>query len=187
MKERVDLHVAQHVAGKYIDLLKPFCDRIQVAGSVRRKRPRVGDIEIVCIPKTVVTKDGMFHEQTVRAPGFAKALSDANVNLLKGDPRTGKYTQMMTTEGIQIDLFMPNKDNWGRIYMIRTGSSEFSQFMAGRWVKWGYKAIDGVLWEVDEFKNPLRIVTTPTEKSIFELLSLKVVPPHKRNQKGLPR
>ncbi len=187
MKEYVDLHVAQHVAGKYIDLLKPFCDKIKVAGSIRRKRPRVGDIEIVCIPKTEGIPDGMFNEQTVRALGFAKVLSDAKVDLLKGNPKEGKYVQMMTTENIQIDLFMLNKINFGRLYMVRTGSADFSTWMAERWVKWGYKGIEGQLWLVDEFKNPLKRISTPTEKSIFDLLGLKVIPPHKRNQRGLPR
>ena len=40
------LPIAQHI----VDSLSPFCERIELAGSLRRKRPMVGDIEIVAIP-----------------------------------------------------------------------------------------------------------------------------------------
>lgn len=39
------------VAGELKDKLEPACKRIEVAGSLRRCQPDVGDIELVCIPK----------------------------------------------------------------------------------------------------------------------------------------
>ncbi len=186
MKEKVDLVVAKDIADRYVNLLKPFCDKIQIAGSVRRKRPRVGDIEIVCIPKTVEVPDGLFDVKRERVRGFTQALLDVNIRIIKGNPHTGKYAQIYTTEKIQIDLFMAQHDNWGFIYMIRTGSSEFSQYMGKRWTTWGYKGIDGHLNRLDTNGKPVEVIPTPTEKSFFNLLGLAVVPPTKRNQKGLP-
>ena len=44
------------IAEKLILDLKPFCDKVEVAGSIRRQRPEVGDIEIICIQKNINTR-----------------------------------------------------------------------------------------------------------------------------------
>ena len=41
---------AERIAAAIVADLAPFCDRIQVAGSVRRRKEFVGDIELVAIP-----------------------------------------------------------------------------------------------------------------------------------------
>jgi DNA polymerase/3'-5' exonuclease PolX len=35
--------------------LAPYCDRIEIAGSIRRRNPSVKDIELVAIPRQVPT------------------------------------------------------------------------------------------------------------------------------------
>ncbi|MEW6287659.1 MAG: hypothetical protein AB1509_15670 [Chloroflexota bacterium] len=52
MKTKLPLPEAQKIAARVIDALAPHCQRIEVAGSIRRQSPQVGDIEIVCQPKT---------------------------------------------------------------------------------------------------------------------------------------
>src|SRR6476620_865884 len=42
---------AEQVARNVVGLMRPFCDRIEIAGSVRRGVAEVKDIEIVCIPR----------------------------------------------------------------------------------------------------------------------------------------
>jgi DNA polymerase/3'-5' exonuclease PolX len=50
-KQRIPLARARIIAGEIVDLLTPVCERIEVAGSVRREKATVGDnIEIVCVP-----------------------------------------------------------------------------------------------------------------------------------------
>ncbi len=46
------------IAAKIRTELEPFCDRIEIAGSIRRKKPNVKDVEIVAIPKPYET--GLF-------------------------------------------------------------------------------------------------------------------------------
>ena len=43
--------VARAVAEGLVKLLKPGCRRIEIAGSLRRKKKEVEDIELLCIPK----------------------------------------------------------------------------------------------------------------------------------------
>ena len=54
----MEYEVAIEIAEKVKALLLPHCERIEIAGSVRRKKPNVKDIEIVAIPKPFDT--GLF-------------------------------------------------------------------------------------------------------------------------------
>ncbi len=46
----MQLERAQRVAREVIERLSPYCQKIEVAGSVRRKKPTVNDIDFVLIP-----------------------------------------------------------------------------------------------------------------------------------------
>jgi hypothetical protein len=50
-KQRIPLARARIIAGEVLDLLSPVCERIEIAGSVRREKATVGDIEILCAPR----------------------------------------------------------------------------------------------------------------------------------------
>ena len=65
---------AERIAAAIVADLAPFCARIQVAGSVRRHKAVVGDIEIVAIPRYAPT--GFFGDCT------ANLLGDCTANLL---------------------------------------------------------------------------------------------------------
>ena len=51
MKSRLQYDYAFALAQEAILNLTPACIKIEIAGSLRRRRPTVGDIEIVCILK----------------------------------------------------------------------------------------------------------------------------------------
>lgn len=50
-KRKVPLSIAHKAAQRLRAHLEPFCERVEVAGSIRRGKPQVSDIEIVAIPK----------------------------------------------------------------------------------------------------------------------------------------
>jgi DNA polymerase/3'-5' exonuclease PolX len=50
-KTRWSLQYVEDVGAELITLLGPACQRIQIAGSVRRQRPDPGDLEILAISK----------------------------------------------------------------------------------------------------------------------------------------
>jgi len=115
--------------------LAPHCDRISIAGSVRRRKPEVGDIEIVAIPKPYDV--GLF------SSGVATVLEQWQK--VKGELPC-KYTQRILPEGIKLDVFFANPDNWGLILGIRTGSADYSHHvLACGWVRCGYTSIGGML------------------------------------------
>ncbi len=164
------LKQATEIAEQARETLSPYCDRIEIAGSIRRRKPEVKDIEIVCIPKR--HQSGLFAEDTEVEPFFARAVDRWPGT--KGTPH-GKYTQRILPGGIMLDLFMATPENWGLIYAMRTGSAAFShRVLAVGWVRAGYKSEDGMLRKNGE------AVPVREEDDLFELIGVAWVAPEGR-------
>ena len=149
------------IACRVLDALRPFSDRIEIAGSIRRKCRDCGDIEIVWIPN----KHGQW-------PAYELIDTWRKV---KGDS-SGKYTQRILPEGVKLDLFRATPSNWGLIFAIRTGSAYFSHsILASGWVRKGYKSEDGLLYN----KSGM-VVEVPEEADLFKLIGVKYLEPERR-------
>lgn len=145
--------------------LAPHCHRIAIAGSVRRRKAQVGDIEIVAIPKPYDV--GLF------ASGIAPIVN--RWPKIKGELPC-KYTQRLLPQGIKLDLFIATAANWGLILAIRTGSAEYSHLVLARgWSARGWKSIDGMLHNSAGVAVP-----TPNEEDVFNAARVPWVPPERR-------
>lgn len=90
---RFPLELAQQIAEQFVKHLAPFCVSsadtlgcaqkegeqpgvvaLQVAGSIRRRRPDVGDIDLVAIPKLEQVSTGLFTTETQRPRDSALAV-----------------------------------------------------------------------------------------------------------------
>jgi len=161
---------AIEIAEKVKALLSPHCDRIEIAGSIRRKKPEVKDIEIVAIPKPYDI--GLFES------GITPVVNQWEK--VKGELPC-KYTQRILPEGIKLDLFFAEPSNWGLIYAIRTGSADYShKVLASGWVRRGYKSSGGYL-----YANGKQIAVTE-EKDLFELIGVPYLAPELRIGQNLP-
>lgn len=122
------LAYAKPIALALVEELRPHCERIHIAGSIRREKPLCRDIEVVAIPKPYQT--GLF------ADGIAEVISQWEK--IKGELPC-KYTQrriakirlangslMALSESVALDLFFACHDNYGYILALRTGSAEFN-------------------------------------------------------------
>lgn len=157
--------------------LAPACHRIELAGSLRRQRPLVGDIEIVAIP--IIELD-LFGQPT--GPSHVDILlSGWPVEFIKDGP---KYKQFIFTtkrdECYQVDLFLQSPDTWGINYMIRTGSQSFSRQMVTQKSKGGLMPSDlkvsgGRVWRGAE------ALDTPEETDVFGLWGMEFVAPGERD------
>jgi DNA polymerase/3'-5' exonuclease PolX len=163
------LHEAKLIAQDVLEQLRPHCDRIEIAGSIRREAPEVKDIEIVAIPKPYMV--GMFED------GIAKVVN--RWECVKGDlGRNCKYTQRILPQGIKLDLFFAKPENWGWIFAIRTESAAFSHIALASRLKWaGLEARDGYLYNIAEDK----MVEVTEEAQLFKLLGLNYIEPQFRN------
>jgi len=155
---------AKQIAEKYKAILAPFCERIEIAGSIRRRREECRDVELVAIPRS---RD-MY--------GFVTEVG--KLEKAKGEP-TGKYTQRYLPEGIKLDLFMATRDNWGLILAIRTGSADFShRVLAWGWKRKGYKSENGILIAQDGNRRFIR-----EEEDLFDLIGMGFVDPVRREMR----
>ena len=55
----MNLGEAQVLAEKVVVILQPFCGCIMTAGSIRRGKAEVGDVDIVALPKAVDLPGGL--------------------------------------------------------------------------------------------------------------------------------
>lgn len=158
---------AYSIALQTVELLKPHCHRIEIAGSIRRKKPEVKDIEIVAIPKPYDV--GLFES------GIATVVN--KWEKVKGDLPC-KYTQRILPSGIKLDLFFATKENWGLIYAIRTGSADYShKVLATAWVKAGYTSVDGMLFHNSNNK----VYEVREEIDLFNRIGVPYIDPEFRN------
>jgi len=157
-------HYALQLAEKYKALLAPHCERIEIAGSIRRKKAECRDIELVAIPKPYDV--GLF------ASGIATVINQWPKT--KGELPCW-YAQRILPEGIKLDLFFAEPGNWGLQYAIRTGSTEYSyNVLAMGWVKTGYHSEHGYLYKYG-IQREIR-----DEKYLFDLIGIPFIEPEKR-------
>ena len=173
---------AQRTADHIAAALAPFCHRIAVAGSIRRQRPSVGDIELVALPQRQTDLLGIVAPGLMPLEAF---LQERGVVILKGghDPKKKaiqKYLQFKYGR-YSVDLFMPESpSHWGSILTIRTGSHDFNMWlMTRRASAVGVKFVNGLLYTWQR-----ALIPTPEEEDVFEALQMDFVPPNKRDDGG---
>lgn len=182
----IQLAHAQLVAQELIELLNPFCDRIEVAGSVRRKKNICKDIELVIIPKKQVEKTGLFgDEETTYYPidNFIlyNPLFRLRPNKNGGTSYGGKNKLLEYNHKeygwIALDIFTADESNYMMVKFIRTGGAETNKLIATTANK--YKMNLRIYESCFEDRRGNKYVMK-SEEEIFRLLGLNYLPPEKR-------
>jgi DNA polymerase/3'-5' exonuclease PolX len=150
--------------------LTSYCERICIAGSIRRQKPEVKDCEIVAIPRMVPT--GLFSDALEVDPDFCATVR--RWPKVKGEP-TGRYTQRILPGGIKLDLFLVTPESWGWQLCLRTGSTGFNRDVLLRTMhQLGYESDEGLL------RRNGQAIATPEEVDVFRILKLPWVEPWAR-------
>ena len=157
------------IAQKYKRILEPYCNKVEIAGSIRRKKEECNDIELVIIRKPEKIDE-------------LKRVVD-EWKRVKGDVR-GRYTQRIVPEGLKLDIFIAADDgsNWGNIFLIRTGSWKFSRYMMGiKAKKEGYEHKGGYLWRRIQGSGVILKCECYSESDVFRYLGMEYIPPEERD------
>jgi len=130
MKTRHNYADAMRLAEQLVEDLRPFCRRIEIAGSLRRNKDTVGDIELLFIPAFEDRQIDMFttepmdlaHEELNRwlAAGVMSKREGANGSTAWG----AKNKLALHRSGIACDFFSTTEENWWVSLVIRTGGKE---------------------------------------------------------------
>jgi len=172
--QRIELGRARGIAEAVVRLLGPYClpgdgvpafgghTLIQVAGSIRRNRPWVHDIDIVLAPE----------------PRYGWGFNEAVRKLGRINKHGPQLVQIITPGNIQIDLYLAGVDTWWTLLLIRTGSARHNIGLCQRAKLKGYTLhADGTgLEELDNKK----IIIPRSEEDIFRILGLEYRRPEER-------
>lgn len=183
MKAKHAIEDAAPVAVELIELLGPCCDRFEIAGSMRRGRLEVGDIEILYIPKFEPRQSGLFDTEpfNLAEEAIGKLLSTQvlakrpNVN---GSHTWGKQNKLAVhlSSEIPVDLFATTAERWWVSLVIRTGGKDTNLELTTGAQRLGRKlhAYGNITMEDG------REVIAESEQHVFELCGVRYQEPEAR-------
>lgn len=177
------LSYAQEIGQEIVSKFEKYSSRIEIAGSIRRQKSLVKDIEIVVEPKFSVKQRDLFAGKPVKFSSKLNPIIDdmfVSNFFTKYEKNGSRYKQIWIHDKIKLDLFIVFPPaQYGVIYLIRTGSANYSkQFMLDLKLEGKFKIENGALYQITN-KKPLLIVT-PTEKDVYLALGKEWIPPQKR-------
>lgn len=175
---------ALNVAIAIAKLLKPHCERIQIAGSVRRNKQNPKDVEILVIPKPSLWP---FIDELLAMGHIGKATYGAT-----NSTRWGKLYRGIQYDGMKVEIFTAAPETWGNQLLIRTGPGDANQrlmqilnrhtpirFKDGAvWYSENWRK-EGNGWEADDRQQ----VPLCEESDVFRLLGMAFVEPEARHER----
>ena len=154
----MQLEHAQKLAQEIVEQIHPYCERIEVAGSIRRKKSEVRDVDIALIPK-----------QSLWPRIIATLQRAMHAKILK----RGDSIAQLTIKDVNVDLYVANEQTWEALLLIRTGPAEHNIKLSQIALRKGMKLTHKGLIKGGK-------VIASTEKEIFEALDLPCVEPELR-------
>lgn len=183
----MNLQEAECLGEQVLKILKPLVERGEIAGSIRRRRLDVNDIDIVAIPdwSDIRIPNPLYNTTQIThvkpdetwTKNIPKVLTEKlGLQFLIG----GKdlLRMMFRVPELQVDIYRARPETWGIIQLIRTGSKEHNVKLCSLARSKGLKlsACSGVVGQ--EGFGP--ILASRTEEEIFRALGLEYVAPEKR-------
>lgn len=186
------LHDAMTLAEAIQRELGPFSHKCEIAGSIRRARSEVNDIDLVILPRSEACGANGIGAIKARCRQRCRVIRDGDQNFicalkLKGGAEF--QLDIFFAHGSESDLLSSTPGNFGSLLLCRTGSKEHNIQIAQRAkaqdMKWNpYQGLlAGGAWEFEGQDSVYRggtIIACETEEEIFEALGMKWIAPHFR-------
>ena len=151
------LQQAETTAKNFLSEIKEFCERIVIAGSIRRKKPEVNDIDIVLIPRQ--------REHLIQR---IRKISRVEVQ--------GKKLIRTEYSNVQIDAYFATEETWGILLLVRTGSKEHNIKLCQHAINKGMK-----LSSEKGLMKDGKVIASKTEEEVFQALGMDYVEPGERD------
>ena len=160
----LDLKDAEKTANQVKTLVSFHCDRVEIAGSIRRQKPKVHDIDFVVTAKN--------DAEWQKIPEELKRLK-AKPNC-SGNQLIKAY--LPCQNGLfQVDFYRAKPSTFGIHLLIRTGSADHNMWLAG------YAILEGMRIKYSEgLIKDNSVIAGETEKGVFEALGLSCPLPSER-------
>lgn len=138
-------------------------ERIAYAGSLRRRRDSIGDLDIL-----VARAD---------AEPVMDAFTDTAAEVIA---RGGTKASIVTRKGLQIDLRVVPDEVWGAALLYFTGSKAHNIRLREMAIARGWKLSE---WGLSEASTG-KVIAAQTEEQIYDALGLPFIPPVLREDAG---
>lgn len=146
----------------------PEVERLEVAGSYRRRRETVGDIDLLAI----ATVPGPVMEAFLHYPQVAKVLA-------AGDTRSS----VNLGSGLQVDLRVVPPDCYGAALVYFTGSKEHNVKLRRRAVEQGLRISEYGVFRIHEDMRE-ELVAGREEADVYAAVGLPWIAPEMREDRG---
>ncbi|MGW5660564.1 DNA polymerase/3'-5' exonuclease PolX [Streptomyces sp. NPDC003758] len=164
---RIPIHLALDTAEEIVAELSQVtgCKRCTYAGSLRRMRETIGDIDILVAAK----RSAPFMEALETLPSTAEVIAHGE-----------KKTSIRTTKGVQVDLRVLPPDSWGAGLQYFTGSKAHNIRTRTIAVRQGLKLSEYGLFDTGSGES----VASRSEEEVYARLGLPWIPPTLREDRG---
>ena len=166
-RERVMLDVASHIATTMVAALSalPGCQRCAYAGSLRRMRETIGDVDILAAADD-------------SAPLMAAFIAQPEVaSVIVSGPTK---TSIRIVGGLQVDLRVVQLDAWGAALQYFTGSQAHNVRVREIAVRQKLKLSEYGLFDAVSGE----LIVSRTEAEVYERLGMAWIPPAMREDTG---
>ena len=161
-RERLLLDVALRTADEMVDALTPISQRCTYAGSLRRWRETIGDIDILAAADDSAPLMAAFaagHEVVASGP---------------------TKTTVRTASGLTADLRVVPLDAWGAALQYFTGSAAHNVAVRQIAIKQKLKLSEYGLFDAETNQ----LIVSRTEEEVYDRLGLAWIPPAMREDRG---
>jgi DNA polymerase (family X) len=161
--KRIKLHEAAEMIRPMLDYLGKAMDDISVAGSFRRQKETVGDIDIVAICG-----------EPDKAIGHFVSYEEVQRVLSRGETKSS----VKLYSGLQVDLRIFSRESYGAAMLYFTGSKAHSIALRKIGQEKNYKVNEYGVYDGNKF------LAGGSEKEIYEKLGLRFIEPELREDRG---
>jgi DNA polymerase (family 10) len=167
------LDAAEAQAEKIIEHLRdyPGVEKITPAGSLRRGRETVGDLDILVTGKACCEDEARqkLIDHVIKLPGLMDIIA-----------RGENKVSFRMRGGMQVDVRLLSPDSFGAAMQYFTGSKAHNVALRQRALKMGFTLSEYSLARLDNEK----VVAARTEEEIYAKLKLDYIPPELRENLG---
>ena len=169
-RSRID--IAEEIALRIVDyLLKlPGIEKVTPAGSLRRGRETVGDLDLLA------TGPACAPAQTATAVDYVAAYPGIHDMIAKGENKVSFHVR----QGLQVDVRLLPEASYGAALQYFTGSKAHNVSLRQRALKMGYTLSEWSLARLDDES----VVAAATEEEIYKALNMDWMPPEMRENLG---
>lgn len=157
---------ARQKAESFVDLLRPYVGKVEIAGSIRRGKAVVNDIDIVTVP----------HDFFGLGLGLGRVKRRTKKD---GSVMDGPNIKCLWWQSVPLDLYLTTAANWSCTLLVRTGSMDHNVGLFGfaKSKGWHLHADGTGLFDA---RQGGRRLDGGTEESIFEALGVPYRRPQER-------